>query len=106
MKTSVILLLSIFLTASFATISLAADGDAQRERRISNQQMLLDELEPYNDTVSRTNVSAKRVDNLYMLLGELEPYGKATVRHNSVTTKRNLTPKGYNNFCMMCDEIE
>lgn len=107
MKTSVIVLVSIFLTASFATVSLAADGEAQRERRISNQQMLLDELEPYNDTVSRTNVSAKRVDNLYMLLGELEPYGKTTTRHNAaVITKRNLTPKGYNNFCMMCDEIE
>lgn len=107
MKTSIIVLLSIFLTASLATVSLAGDNETRRGRGVSNQQMLLDELEPYNDTVSTNKVSAKRIDNLYMLLNELEPYGKKTTnRHNSVKEKSGLTPKGYNNLCMMCDEIE
>lgn len=107
MKTIVTAILSIFLALGLATTSIAADGDTHTGKRVSNHQMLLDELEPYNDTVTSNKVSAKRIDNLYMLLGELEPYGKkARNRHNSIREKSSLTPKGYNNLCMLCDEIE
>jgi hypothetical protein len=109
MKTTTTVILSIFLTLCLATISFAAGDDTPKERGVSNHQMLLDELEPYNDNVSTKNrVSEKRIDNLYMLMGELEPYGKNTRqrRSNSFKEKTRLTPKGYNNLSMLCDEIE
>lgn len=107
MKTTTAVILSIFLSLCLATISFAADGGTPRERGVSNHQMLLDELEPYNDNVSASKVSEKRIDNLYMLLGELEPYGKNTrQRRNSFKEKTRLTPKGYNNLSMLCDELE
>jgi hypothetical protein len=106
MKTIAAVMMAIFLTIGMAT-AVAAGEDEMSPRKERNQSMLLDELEPYGKTVTTNNVSAKRVDNLYMLMGELEPYSAGPQRsRTSVREKTVMSPKKYNNLCMVCDEIE
>lgn len=106
MKTIAAVMMAMFLTVGMAT-AVAAGEDRMSPRQERNQSMLLDELEPYGKTVTIDKVSAKRVDNLYMLMGELEPYSAGPQKgRNSVREKTVISPKKYNNLCMVCDEIE
>jgi hypothetical protein len=116
------------MTLCIATASWAGNA--------TNQQMLLDEMEPYGDQATTLKISAKKMDNLYMLQAELEPYGEAIVKRSMRVVQNNLanmrmlmaelepygdiyarpdirtranakmSPRKYANLCMMCDEIE
>lgn len=106
MKTITVLMMAIFLAMGMAVTATAGDDEVSA-RKARNAEMLTSEMEPYGDTVKTRNVSAKRVDNLHMLLGELEPYsGEPQKRATSVKEKTEMSPKKYNNLCMICDEIE
>jgi hypothetical protein len=106
MKTITALMMAIFLAMGMSTTAMAGD-DGVSARKARNAEMLTNELEPYGQDVQTNNISAKRVDNLYMLLGELEPYGEGVHKQAaSVKGKKGMSPKKYNNLCMVCDEID
>ncbi len=107
MKTITALIMAIFLAMGMSTTTALAGDDGVSARKARNAEMLTSELEPYGKDVQTNNISAKRVDNLYMLLGELEPNGEGTHKPAaSVKEGTGMSPKKYNNLCMVCDEID
>ena len=105
MKKIIPVTMAILLVFSMFSGSMA--GDKETSRKAANLQMLMDEMEPYNDTITSNKVSAKRTDNLYMLLGELEPYNDRV--EENIAPRRKAEPisqRNYANLCMLCDELE
>lgn len=105
MKKMVSGMLVILLACFMSSVAMA--GDKEDARKAANLQMLQEEMEPYNDTVTANRVSAKRIDNLHMLLGELEPYSDKVEKNIAPSRKAvPISQRSYANLCMMCDELE